>query len=166
MITTVNSTTYMGWFKKCYFGIYLINPIITVLLMTVSVFSCAFINEPYLFWQLQSWEPKMPWRLPDLVCWKTYFFGPQVVAAKPTCPWSMKSQLKWKDSKLYTSVASHELHSANFQLVDTYKRNGKSVIILINYKGIKVHINYTNDEFASNWTKQMFMLETFFSCKS
>jgi hypothetical protein len=74
----------------------------------------------------------------------------------------MKSQLKWKDSKLYTSVASHQLHSANFQLVNTYKRNGKNVLILINYKGIKGHINYTNDEFASNWTKQMFMLETFF----
>ena len=48
------------------------------------------------------------------------------------------------------------------QLVNTYKRNDKSVITLINYKVIKGHINYTNDEFASNWTKQMFMLETFF----
>ncbi len=36
------------------------------------------------------------------------------------------------------------------QLVNTYKRNGKSVIILINYKGIKGHINYMDDEFESN----------------
>jgi hypothetical protein len=76
----------------------------------------------------------------------------------------MKSQLKWKDSKLYTIPVSLHINYIQqiSQLVNTYKRNDKSVITLINYKVIKGHINYTNDEFASNWTKQMFMLETFF----